>query len=272
MKFPWRGEMVAAADAVPLQAAELDHPSCPELVVRILEHASERALVGRLRVLSPGLHGGDRLLDLGAGAGDELELDPGHHLPWDEGGVAVRELELLVGAPASAGRVDDERPHENRLPVAAVGARVHAHAAARGAGDRAGELEAPEAGGAGAMEAHGIRRAAAGDEHRPAHLDRRQLVLEPDDERVHPGVGREQVGAEPDRPHVQPPLGRPRQRLFELGSACGAGRAPGRARRSRPSSSARAGCPPRSSRAPLRTGPVRDACGSAPPPRPMARA
>ena len=82
----------------------------------------------------------------------------------------------------------------------------------------------------------------------PAHLDRRELALEPDDERVDPGVGREQVRAEPDRPHVSPRSAAHASACFELGERAAAGRARGRARRSRPSSSARAGRPPRSSR------------------------
>ena len=54
-------------------------------------------------------------------------------------------------------------------PLAAVRAGVHSDAAARGAGDRGGELEPGESRSPGAMEADRVRRAAARDELVPVH-------------------------------------------------------------------------------------------------------
>ena len=79
--------------------------------------------------------------------------------------MAVREPELVRASASRAPSArDDERAHEDRRPVAAVGAGVHPDAAARRAGNRARELEAAEPGGSGAVQADGVRRAAARDE------------------------------------------------------------------------------------------------------------
>ena len=128
-----------------------------------------------------------------------------------------------------AAGVDDERPDEDRLPVAPVCAGVHPDASAGGAGDRAGELEAAEPGRTGTVEADRVRRAAAGDQQRRPDLRRRELALEPDDERVDSLVGGEQIRAEPDGPHRQ-------VALAAQASACSSSSSAGRA-------SARAGPP-----------------------------
>ena len=64
-----------------------------------------------------------------------------------------------------------KRTLEHTGDVAAVGPRVHPHASADRAGDRAGELEVAEVGRAGSVEAHRKRRATPGDQ--AAVLDRR---------------------------------------------------------------------------------------------------
>ena len=142
--------------------------------------------------------------------------------------MPVRELELVVAAPAGAVRIDDERTQDDRLPVAAVGACVHPHAPARRAGDGTGELESAEAGCAGTVKADGVGRSASGEKHRLLHLRDRELAFETDDERVHSYVGCKQVGAEPDRAHVEPAPGGPVQCLLELCQRAGSSERGGR--------------------------------------------
>ena len=85
--------------------------------------------------------------------------------------MPIAKLELLGGDRPRAAGVDDDGVDQDVAPVAPVGAGVHAHAAAGRARDRRGELEAAEAGVAGAVQADRVRRPAAGDEQsrrRPA--------------------------------------------------------------------------------------------------------
>ena len=64
MKFACFGRDLRAADPVALEPAGLEHLARAQVVCRILEDASERTLVRRLRLLSPGLHLGHDLADL----------------------------------------------------------------------------------------------------------------------------------------------------------------------------------------------------------------
>src|SRR5262245_40316150 len=85
-----------SADLVALETALLDHPTGTELVIRVLEDAAEGALVRGLCLLPPSLHRGDCLLDLGDRARREAEFDLRDDLAWDESGVSVRQVELVV--------------------------------------------------------------------------------------------------------------------------------------------------------------------------------
>ena len=131
--------------------------------------------------------------------------------------MPVRQAELVGRQPDAPVRRDDERALEDRGPVRSVRAGVHPHAAARRARDRAGELEASEARRPGAVEADGVRRAAARPQEIAVDLDRREVPRETDDQRVDAGVRGEQVRAEPDRDDRHVALGRPPERLFQLG-------------------------------------------------------
>ena len=113
---------------------------------------------------------------------------------------------MPVGEPEPAevdrprpGRPDDDGVEQHGAPVAAVCARVHADAPARRPGDRGGELEPAEPRVPRAVEADRVLRAAAGDQRLALDPHRRELALEPEDERVDPFVGGEQIRAEPDR-------------------------------------------------------------------------
>src|SRR3954463_7238035 len=59
------GRDLGPADAVAAEAARLEHPPRAQLVIWVLEHAPERALVRRLRRLAPRLEIGHDRLDLG---------------------------------------------------------------------------------------------------------------------------------------------------------------------------------------------------------------
>src|SRR5262249_4369474 len=83
--------------------------------------------------------------------------------------------------------------------VASVRAGVHPEAAADRARDRGGELEAAEPGVARAVETHGIRGAAAGDDRLSLDPHCGELAHEPQDERVDALVVHEHVRAEADR-------------------------------------------------------------------------
>ena len=105
-----------------------------------------------------------------------------------------------VSQPVSVALATSARP-TGRLPVTAVGAGVHPHAAPGRPRDRAGELEPAQPGIARPMQADGVRRAAArAEEHYPPPLASDQ----PSPERrstssVHPGVRAEHVRAETER-------------------------------------------------------------------------
>ena len=177
MKFAWRGEICAPPIRWPRRPQASSIRPARELVLRVLEDAAERALVRRLRRLPLRLQLGDRRLDLvdrprRRGAARRARR-PGRG----------RSAECRYASPSSAGvsqpravGVDDERPLEHAGEVAAVGARVHPDAAAGRARDRAGELEAAEPGGAGAVQADRVRRAAARDEQLALDRDRGELA------------------------------------------------------------------------------------------------
>jgi hypothetical protein len=215
VRVPRRDER--AADPVALQAAQLDHPPSPELVLGILEHAAERTLVRRLRLLAPDQHLVDGFLDLPRRARYEPELDPGDDLPGAERRVSIGEVELGTRKPSRPAGVDDERPLEDRTPVAAVGSGVHPHAAACCSRDCAGELEPTETGRAGPVQADGVRRSPARDQQVTQHLGRGELAFQPDHQSVDSLVGCEDVRSQPDRPHCELFGLRPRECLLQLG-------------------------------------------------------
>ena len=137
-----------------------------------------------------------RISSIGPRLQAELGLD--HDLTVLEAGVAVREPELGRGEPSAAVDGGDERALEHRREVAAVRARVHPDAAADRAGDRARELEAAEAGVAGAVQADRVRRARAGADRGSVDVDAREVSAELENECVDAGVGDEEVRAETD--------------------------------------------------------------------------
>src|SRR5262245_10832691 len=193
-----------AADPVPLETAELEHPPRPELARWVLEDAPEGPLVRGLRVLATRDELGDCRLDLRRRAWLELELDRSDDLTRSQLRVSIGEPQRARRPPLVALGRDDARPDEDLVPVPPVRARVHEDAAARRARNRARELEAAEARCPGAVQAHGVRRATAGPQQAVADLDRRKLALEPDDEDVKRSVGREHVRPETDDEHVEP--------------------------------------------------------------------
>src|SRR5215204_532510 len=140
------GRDLRAADAVTSQPARLEHSARGELVIRVLEDASEGALVRRLCGLPAGLEVGDFLFDLFRGLRLEPELGAGDHLAGSERRTPILEPELLACAPLDALRRHDEGPLEDLRPIAPVGAGVHLHPASDRARNRAGELEASQAG------------------------------------------------------------------------------------------------------------------------------
>jgi hypothetical protein len=156
------------------------------------------------------------VLDLVGGPRREPEAHLGDDLPRAEARVPVRELEIVGRDRMRTRSVDDRRALEDRAPVAAVGARVHAQAAAGGAGDRRRELEAAEAGRACAVQGDGVRRASARDERLALDARLRELARELEHERVHAVVVHEQVRPEPDDVHGRPAPVCPRQRLLQL--------------------------------------------------------
>src|SRR5581483_3137021 len=101
-------------------------------------------------------------------------------------------------------------------------------AAADRAGDGARELEAAEAGRAGAVEADGVRGAAAGPNRLAVHLDGGELAGELQDEGVDAAVRREEVGAEADHRDRQLLLRRPAEQLRDFAFALGPREGPGR--------------------------------------------
>ena len=121
-----------------------------------------------------------------------------------------------------------------------VGAGVHAHTAAGGARDRGGELEAAEPGRPRAMEADGIRRAAADHERLALDASRSELARELEHERVDPVVVHEQVRAEPDHLDRRSLLARPARAPPAARRPSPAARTSAPGRRCRSSCSARA--------------------------------
>ncbi len=89
--------------------------------------------------------------------------------------------------------VDDECPLEDLRPIASVGARVHPDPAADRAGDRARELERPQARRTRAVQADGVRRAPARDQQLASSLGRGELAVKSEDERLDTLVCDEQV-------------------------------------------------------------------------------
>ena len=101
------------ADPVAPETAGFEHSAGGELVIRILEDASEGPLVRRLGCLPPRLHVGDRRLDLLGRPPIEAELDPRDDLSVRDRGVAVREVELVRAPPLGAASVDHECTDED---------------------------------------------------------------------------------------------------------------------------------------------------------------
>ena len=83
-----------AADPVALQSTGLQHQAGGQLVVGILEDASERALVRRLRRLPLREEGGDFGLDLRRGSRLQAEPDNVQALHWKANAASGREREL----------------------------------------------------------------------------------------------------------------------------------------------------------------------------------
>src|SRR5439155_19488563 len=77
-----------AADPEALEPTALEHPAGAELVLRVLEHTSERALVRRLRRLAARVELGDRRADLVRRTRRELKLDAREHLSPTKPGPA----------------------------------------------------------------------------------------------------------------------------------------------------------------------------------------
>src|SRR3954453_1118672 len=161
-----------AADPVALQSAGLHHQAGGQLVLGILEDASESALVRGLRGLAERLELGDRCLDLSRIPRLEPELGPRHDLAPLGLRLSVREAQLARREPPRSPLVDDQRPQEDLGPVASEGPCISPNAPAHRAWDRARKLEAAEAGGAGSMEADGVRRPAACDQYVIPNLGR----------------------------------------------------------------------------------------------------
>ena len=244
-----------------LEAAELEHPARADLACRILEDAAERPLVRRLRRLPLRDQLRDRRPDVGGRTSLEPILDARHDLTGRERGVTVGEAELVGRQPLLPVGRDDERADEDVRPVAAVRTRVHDHASSGGPRDRARELEPAQPCIARPMEAHGIRRTAPGDEYRVDDLDRRELALQPEHERVDIGVPGQHVGAEPHDHDAETLVTGESQRLAKLGNRARDARALGQDRRRRSWSASRAG---RHARSPSRRKPLDDRAGDPP--------
>ncbi len=211
------GRDLRAADAVTLQSTRLQHATGGELVVRVLEDAPVRALVRRLCGLPLGLQVGDDRLDLVDRSWLQPELHPRYHFAVTEVRVPITQAELTRRAPRGASRVDHERALEHSCEVRAVCPGVHPDAAAGRPGDRAGELEAAEAGRSRPVQTDGVRSAASSDEEVAVHVGARELAGQLQDEAVEPLVGDEEIRAEPDHSHGQVALGREAERFPELG-------------------------------------------------------
>src|SRR5215831_14596247 len=205
-----------AADAVALEPARLEHPAGAQLVLRVFEDAAVCPLVRGLRCLALRLEVRDECLDLRGWTGRQPKLDLGDHLPGPQAGPTVLEAELVSDAPARAAGVDDECALEDAGPVAAVGARVHAHAAAGGAWNRARELEPAQPGCAGAVQCDRVRRAAARYEQVVADLCPRELPRELQHKPVEAGVRDQEVRAETDHRDPQLVLAGIRERRLKL--------------------------------------------------------
>src|SRR6266852_3683336 len=196
-----------------LEPTRLEHPPRTQLVLRVLEDAAERAPVRRLRGLALRVQRAYNGLDLLRWSRMQAQLRLDDDLAVAQIRVAVREAELPRREPAGALGGRDERAPEHLREVAAVGAGVHPDAAANRAGDRAGELEAAEAGGARPVERNRVRGAAACAQEAVPRLGRRERTAELEDERVDARIGDEQVRAEPNRRDREVALGRPVEHL-----------------------------------------------------------
>ena len=163
---------LGAADSVTPEATGFEHPAGGQLVVGILEDASERALVRRLRRLSLRLHLPHRGLDLVLRPRLEAELSARDDLAGLQARAPVLEPELERRSPIRPVGGDDERTLEDAGDVASICAGIHLHTAADRPRDRAGELEPTQRRGAHAVEADGERCAASGQQ--AVALDRRR--------------------------------------------------------------------------------------------------
>ena len=160
-------------------------------------------------------------------------------------GAPVAHPELVRPAAALTGRADHEGLGEHVAHLAAVGAGVHAHRAAGGAGDRAPELDPREPPPGRALDDRRERGAAAADDPIAVALDPGQLARQPDDDAVVARVGNEQVRAQADDRDLEAVAGRPRAAPRPARRRWSAGRTSAPGRRCRPSSGATSGSPPR---------------------------
>ena len=178
MKFAWRGEICAPPIRCPFKPAGLEHPPRAELVLRVLEHAPERALVGRLRGLAQRLQPGDVRLDLLLGQWREAELGARDHLAVVQLRVPVAEAELLRSEPACARGRRRRAPGRGSLPSRCRRRRRssrHRRRSCRGSRTRTrSHRDPPRARGAGRQRwQHRHPRAAARLRHAPRRARRR---------------------------------------------------------------------------------------------------
>ena len=208
----------------------------PGPVARVLEDAAERPLVGRLRRLALREQLGDLGLDRLGGCGSSRKrtwatTSPGASPEW-----RYERSSSSAAERARAPAADDDRVDEHGAPVAPVGAGVHPHAAAGRARDRRGELEAAEPRVARAMQADGVRRAAACDEQLAVDLDRCELPGELEHERVEAVVVRRAGSSRARWPRPRASsLGAQREQPRRARRASRAGRASAPGRRCRSS-------------------------------------
>ena len=183
-----------AADPVPAQPTRLEHPAGGQLVLRVLEHAAERALVRRLGVFPLLLHPRDDLLDLVERPRRQMELDRRHDLAWTEVRAAVVHPQLGRSQPAGALRIDHECAchHPGNFPT--IGSRVHPYPAPGRPGNRTREFEAAELCFPCSVKAHGEGRTAAREQPPGiSPLDLRQVACELEHEPFEAVVGRQKI-------------------------------------------------------------------------------
>ena len=196
MKFACRSETSAPPIRSPFSPhASISAPAPgPEPgLLKTLPKVQFRRRLGRLPLRE---QLGDLGADLSAGRGDSGNRTPRRRLRVRarSGGRPGRGPR---GRPSGYLRPDDERIEQDGAPVAAVGAGVHANAAAGRAGDRGGELEPAEPGVAPRWRQTAFFGASAGDEDLSLDAHRCQVALEPEDEGIDALVGSERFDPSP---------------------------------------------------------------------------